>query len=109
MRRKMPLDQEINAFLDDWDCRNLCSFIKDVIPLIELYCVDEGDDWVQKNLDSDSEETNTVRLVRTAYLLSWIAERHAGSICMIRSKYPDLWKRIEKEACNFLSPCNDVC
>ena len=54
----------------------MCKFIEDVFPLLELYDEDEDDDWVKKEVGE--ENTRNVRIIRTVYLISKFAERHAG-------------------------------
>ncbi len=90
------IESEINEFLDLWDCAALVSFLKDIIPLFELYDVEDEDDWV-KNAVGEGD-TRNVRLIRTVYLVSRIAEFHAGKLCTIKAKHPQLWKRLEKTA-----------
>lgn len=95
MRNKKTLEEEINNFLDVWDCEQLCSFLKDIIPLFELYDVEDEDDWV-KDAVGEEDERN-VRLIRTVYLVSRIAEFHASKLCTIKINFKDIYKRMEKQ------------
>lgn len=95
MTKKKPLDEVINDFLTYWDCEKNIGFLNDIIPLVELYDVEEEDDWVRKTVAE--EDIDHVRLVRTVYLVSKIASLHAGKLCSIGVHFKDLWKRIEKE------------
>lgn len=97
MARKKSIEQEINDFLDIWDCRALTTFLRDIIPLFELYDVEDEDDWVEKEVGGDAENVRTVRLIRTVYLVSRIAEFHAGKLCTINIGFKQLWKRMEKQ------------
>lgn len=94
MKPKRSLEQDINSFLEIWDCKQLTSFLKDIIPLFELYDVDEEDDWV-KDAVGEANERN-VRLIRTVYLVSKIAENHAGKLASIKMNFKDIYKRMEK-------------
>ncbi len=85
----------INLFLEDWDCEAMQSFFRDAIPLIELYDVEESDDWLKDKVGEDDERN--VRLIRTVYLVSRIAEFHAPRLCSLKIKYKDLWKKLELE------------
>jgi len=95
--KRKSIEQEINDFLDDWGCKEMTSFLRDIIPLFELYDVEDEDDWVEQTVGGDEENVRTVRLIRTVYLVSRIAEFHAGKLCSMKIKYKDLWRRMEKE------------
>lgn len=94
MAKKKTLEQEINDFLDAWDCKQQIAFLRDIIPLFELYDVEDEDDWVKDAVGKENERN--VRLVRTVYLVSKIAEFHAGKLCSIKIGFKDLYKRMEK-------------
>jgi len=92
---KKTVEQEINESLEKWDCKQLSEFLRDVIPLLELYNVDEEHDWVRDAVGDDSLQN--VRLIRTVYLISKIAENHAGALCSFKVNFRNLYKRIEKQ------------
>lgn len=94
-KQKKTLEQLINEFLEEWDCKHMIAFLRDIIPLFELYDVEDEDDWV-KDAVGEEDERN-VRLVRTVYLMSKIAEFHAGKLCSLKIGFKDLWQRMEKE------------
>ena len=93
--KKKIIENEINDFLEIWDCHQLTSFLRDIIPLFELYDVDEEDDWVKEEVGELNERT--VRLIRTVYLISIIAENHTGKLAKIKTAFKDFHKRLEKE------------
>lgn len=95
MTKKKTLEEEINEFLQTWDCEQLTSFLRDIIPLFELYDVEDEDDWVKDAVGTDNERN--VRLIRTVYLVSRIAEFHAGKLCSIKMNFKNLWQRMEKQ------------
>lgn len=97
MAKKRDIEEEINDFLAIWGSKELISFLNEVIPLLELYDVDEKDDWVEKDVGGDEENIRTIRLIRTVYLISRIAELHAGKLSIIKMRFKDLWKRMEKQ------------
>lgn len=97
MKGNKNLEEEINLFLYDWGYEQIVAFLQDVIPLFELYNVNEDDDWVQDELGRDENYTTTVRIIRTVYLMSKIATNHSGRLCSLNAKYRDLWKKMEKE------------
>lgn len=99
MARKKDLQQEINDFLETWDCQKLISFIRDIIPLFELYDIEDENDWVEKEVGGDPENVRTVRLIRTVYLISRIAEFHSGKLSVTTVRFKNLWERMEKECC----------
>lgn len=94
MKNKKDIEDEITDFLEFWDCDRQISFLKDTLMLFELYDVDDENDWVRDAV-GESNERN-VRLIRTVYLLSRIADFHAGILCSINIKFKDLWKKLEK-------------
>lgn len=94
MKVKKTLEHEINSFLEKWDEKQMCSFMRDVLPLFELYDVDENDDWVRDAVGNADERT--VRLIRTVYLISKIAEFHAGVLSSLKINFQDLYRRMEK-------------
>lgn len=95
MPKKKSLEQEINEFLDLWDCKQLCAFLRDIIPLFELYDVDDEDDWVKEAVGEENQRN--VRLIRTVYLVSRIAEFHTGKLCSVKMNFKDIYKRMEKQ------------
>jgi len=95
MKKKKTIEQEINEFLESWDCKQQIAFLRDIIPLFELYDVEDEDDWV-KDAVGESNERN-VRLIRTVYLVSIIAENHAGILCSIKMKFKNIFKRMQKD------------
>lgn len=94
MAKKKDLETEINEFINYFNCECLQSFLRDTIPLFELYNVEEDDDWVEKAVGKDNEQN--VRLIRTVYLMSIIAENQAPILVGLRSKFKNLWKRMEE-------------
>lgn len=93
---KKTVEDKINEFIDYFDEKKMCEFLRDIIPLFKLYDVDEEDDWVQKETGTDAETVQVIRLTRTAYLMSRIAQFHAGRLCAINDSFPNLWKKMEK-------------
>lgn len=93
MGKKKPIEQEINEALNAWDCKKLCALLRDIIPLFELYDVEDEDDWVKKEVGEENERN--VRLIRTVYLISKLAEFQAGPLVSFRVQFPNLYKRME--------------
>ena len=91
--RKKTIEQEINEFFELWGEKELVDFFKDIFPLLELYNVDENDDWVKDAVGE--EDTRNVRLIRTVYLLSKIADNHAGKLARTSAYFKNIWKRLE--------------
>lgn len=93
MIRKKTIEQQINDFLGIFQADEIVSFIKDSFPLFQLYDVDETDDWLRDSVGEDDK--NVVRLVRTVYIVSKIADNHSGILATIRARFNGLWKRME--------------
>lgn len=94
--KNKTLEQEINEFLEDWDCNQLTSFLRDIIPLFELYDVEDDYDWVKDAVGEENERN--VRLIRTVYLISKIAENHAGNLPSVKVKFKRIFERMERNA-----------
>lgn len=95
MRKKKTIEDEVNEFLEYWDCDQMCAFLRDVIPLFELYDVDEQDDWLRDRVGEEDERN--VRLIRTVYLISRIAEFHTGYLASVKVNFKNIHQRLEKE------------
>jgi len=94
---KKTIEQEINEFLEIWNWKQMVAFLRDIIPLFELYDIKDEDDWVQKEVGGTMENVQVIRLIRTVYLVSKICEFHAGKICMLNVHFKNLWQRMEKQ------------
>lgn len=96
MAKRKNLDEQINEALNDWDCKQQIAFLRDIIPLFELYDVEDEDDWVEKEVGGGEENVRNVRLIRTVYLISRIAEFHTGKLVSFKCKYPMLFKKMHE-------------
>jgi len=94
-KQKKTLEQEINEFLNVFGKNDLSNLLTDILPLLELYNVTEDKDWVRDAVGD--EDCKNVRLIRTVYLMSWFCERHTSKMVSIKTKFKDLWRRLEKE------------
>ena len=92
---KRNLEEEIVEFLEVWDCKQQIAFLRDIIPLFELFDVEDENDWVENIVGKENERN--VRLIRMVYLVSRIAEFHAGRLCRVNMNFKDLWKKLEKQ------------
>ncbi len=95
MKKIKSIEDEINQFIKDWDHRVLTQFFEDIYPLIHLYKVEENNDWVKDAVGE--EETQTIRIIRTVYLLSKIADYHSTRLCKSKVAFKDLWRRMEQQ------------
>lgn len=93
-KNKHNIEEEINSFLEFWDCKQMVDFLQKLSPLLELYDVYDEDDWIM--LKVGEENTDNVRLIQTVYLISKLAESYSSVFCKIKITYPKLWKRMEK-------------
>ncbi len=96
MKNKKTLEEEINEFLEYWDADQMCAFLRDILPVFKLYDVDEENDWV-RNAVGEEDERN-VRLIRTVYLISRIAEFHAGKLVGVKVNFKNIYQKMEKQA-----------
>jgi hypothetical protein len=93
MTKKHSIEHEINEFMQLWDCNHLIAFLRDIIPIFELYDLQDEEDWVEKEVGA--ENAKNVRMIRMVYLISKISEFHAGTLCRIKASHKNLWKRME--------------
>jgi len=91
--KKEDLELQINKFMEMYDLEKLNVFFKDVLPIIELYHFEDGDDWVEKQVGKDN--TVNIRIIRTVYLLSRFAHFHAGELVRINTNFKNLWSKME--------------
>ena len=96
MSKYKTLEEEINLFLQEWTYEDQYSLFSDLIPLFELYNIENEVDWLEKEIGCDRKHAITVRLVRTVYLVSRIAALHSGRLCSINNQFKNLWHRMEK-------------
>ena len=94
MAKQKPLVDQIEKFLDIWDRDAMVSFLREITELVELYDVDEDNDWVKDYAGEDDK--NNVRLIRTVYLMSRIAEFHAGKLASVRAHCKNIYKKLDK-------------
>lgn len=95
MKKKKTLEDEINDFLEYWNADQMCAFLRDIIPLFELYDVEDEDDWVADAVGKENERN--VRLIRTVYLVSRIAEFHAGKLAGVKMNFKEIYRKMEKQ------------
>ena len=95
MRKKKSVEEEINEFLEVFNKRDLSNLLTDILPLFELYNVDDENDWVRDAVGK--EDSKNIRLIRTVYLLSWFIDMNVGKLCSVKAQFKDLWKRMEKD------------
>lgn len=92
---KKSIEQEINEFLQEWDYNHISEFFRYIEPLINLYDITEGKDWVAEQVGED--DSTNVRLIRTVYIMSRMCEEFAGKFVCLNVKFKDLWKRLENQ------------
>lgn len=88
------ISKEINKFINLWDCNQMIAFFKQIYPLIELFEVTGKNDWVRDEVGE--ENAQNVRVLKMVYILSKIADMHAGRLCRIKIEHKNLWKRLEE-------------
>lgn len=93
---KLTPEEEIERCFQYFFPDKFREFIKDTVPIFDLfYMHDDGqDDWVEKEVGEENK--HTVRAIRTVYLMSKLAEKHAGLLCALKSAHPKLWLRMRK-------------
>lgn len=93
---KPTLEEEIRLFLKSWNCEKQVNFLRDLVPIFELYDVDSHNNWLSDTVGP--EDLHNIRLVRTVYLISRLAEFHAADLCFLKNKFRYIYRRLEKVA-----------
>ena len=86
------IESKVLEFFRDWGSHKLTAFLRDIIPLFEVFDVNDDEDWLSTDL---TEEERNIRLIRTVYLISRIAENHASSLVNVKVKFKDLYRKME--------------
>jgi len=85
---------QINEFLEVWNLEQQEKFLRDVIPIFEMYYqIDKEGDIFERA--ETAQDAATVRLLRSVYLISKLAEYHAAKLATVRMQWPRLWKKME--------------
>ena len=95
MSYKKPLGEEVNGILEIFGPDQLLEFLKIGWELYDLYGRDEDGDWVEEIVGDDVDH---VRLARTAYLLSALAEKTHKPFSKIHRQHPDFYLKAERLA-----------
>lgn len=93
MVKRKTVEVEINEFLDYWNRDHMIEFLRLAEPLVKMFDVDDTDDWVRDEVGEN--DAHNIRLIRTVYLVSRIADFHAGRFVNIKIQFKDLWRRME--------------
>ena len=92
---KKNINDEINECLNYFGESGLILFMQEILPLVELYNANEENDWVRDEIGEDHFQE--VRLIRTVYLISKLAELQAYRLAYVKCTFPNLYSRMEKE------------
>lgn len=93
------IDKELNAFFQEFDAKSFAALLRDLIPIVEMYDLDEsGEAVIDKVLDGDQQHKDAVVMIRTAYLISRLCDFHAGKLLSLRLSFKGLWKRLEDKS-----------
>lgn len=95
MAKRKTVEEQINDAMFDWAGKPLIDFLRDTIALFKLWDIEDEDDWLKCEVGGDDDNVRTIRLVRTVYLLSKIAENHCGKFVSLKTKYPKLHALME--------------
>lgn len=87
------INKELDRFLDVCSIEEMFNIAKDAVPLVELHEMMEGYELIDD--EEEKQEVSAQLFVRVIYLLSKFAHLHAGKLCVIKSVFPDLHKRLE--------------
>jgi hypothetical protein len=89
---KKTLEEQIEGFLEIWTMDHQVKFIQDLIPLLEMFNVEEGYDWVEEEVGK--ENVVNVRLIKVVMVMSKIIDSYSGTFARAKIEYKDLHRRI---------------
>ena len=95
MKKKQNIEDLLNSALDYWDSQKIVELLRDTAEFFYLYYTENDKDWVKEEIES--EDDVNIRLIRTVYLISKLAENHTGALLSFKLKFPKLWEKMEKE------------
>lgn len=87
------IEQEINDFVKLFGQKEIIEFMEKCIDILELYDVDEEEDWVVDSVGKD--QATNVRIIRTIYTISKIADSFASRFKTLNIMHPQLWRKLE--------------
>ncbi len=103
---KNTLGDDVNGILSLFGPDHLQDIMTQMWELYDLYGRDEEGDWVADAVGEGN--VREVRLARTAYVLSAIADAHSKALGKIKSRFPGFHKQAEKLAIHELSKAEHV-
>lgn len=92
MAKRTP-EEEINAFLEIWGIDDLLKLIEELSLIFETYHIEDSDIPIFDG--KTKEEIANIRIIRTVYLISRIAELYSGKLCITKIKVPRLYENLE--------------
>ncbi len=93
-RKKKSLEQQIDEIIGIFGIKEINTFFEDCYELLKLFDVEPGNDWVE--IEVGKEDRDNVRLIRTAYILSRMAERHTGRLLLVKTACPLLYLKLNE-------------
>lgn len=90
---KKTIHEEIGEMLQDFPAADLIALLRNMVPLWQLFDVDDESDWVA-NIVGEEDESN-VRMIRALFLVSKLSDACSGMLCRISFKHKGFWKRLE--------------
>jgi hypothetical protein len=92
MAKRTP-EEEINAFLEIWGTDDLLNLLEEISLVFETFYMENTDSPILEG--KTDEEIANIRIVRSVYLISKIAELYGGKFCMTKMKVPRLYEKLE--------------
>jgi len=96
MAKKKDIETQMVEFTKYFGSKKMVSFIEHLMPLMQVFHTNDQSDWVIDKVGVENERN--VRLLVVAYIVSKMAENHAGTLVYINIHFKGLWKALEEEA-----------
>lgn len=92
-RQNLEIEKKLQEFFQIMPHEKLIGFAELAAELLEVFQAYEDCDWDEIMAN---EDTRNVKIIRTVYIMSRLAEDYSGTLALVRVKYKDFWRKLEK-------------
>lgn len=92
-RQNLQIEKKLQEFFEIMPHEKLTRFAEMSAQLLEIFQAYEDCDWDEIMAN---EDTRNVKIIRTVYIMSRIAEEYSGVLSIVRVKYKDFWRLLDK-------------
>jgi hypothetical protein len=89
----VKINRDLDKFLDVCSIQEMFDIVIEMVPLVELNEMMAAYEKIEN--ENERQEMSALLFSRVIYLLSKFSSKYAGKLCVIKSVFPDLHKRME--------------